>query len=218
MPLVAPLTQFPLFYCVEHPLVAHKLSLLRDKKTPAKIFRELVAEITLLIAYEATLDLSLHEVSIDTPLESMLAPMLTDRYPVIVPILRAGLGMVESFLQLIPEARIGHIGLYRDEKTLQPQQYYFKIPQNSADSPYFICDPMLATGGSTVKAIDLLKERGIRRITLVCLVAAPEGVDVVASAHPDVKIYTASLDRQLNEHSYILPGLGDAGDRLFGTK
>lgn len=218
MPLVAPLAQFPLFYCVKHPLIAHKLSLIRDKKTPAKIFRELVAEITLLIAYEATQDLSLNEVSITTPLETMLTPMLTDRYPVIVPILRAGLGMTESFLQLIPEARVGHIGLYRDEESLQPKQYYFKIPQKSENSAYFVCDPMLATGGSTAKAISLLKERGIHRITLVCLVAAPEGVNVVASAHPDVKIYTASLDRQLNEHGYILPGLGDAGDRLFGTK
>ncbi|MCD6045805.1 MAG: Uracil phosphoribosyl transferase [Gammaproteobacteria bacterium] len=218
MPLVAPLPQFPLFYCVKHPLVAHKLSLLRDKKTPAKIFRELVAEITLLIAYEATQDLSLNEVSIATPLETMLTPMLKDRYPVIVPILRAGLGMTESFLQLIPEARVGHIGLYRDEETLQPTQYYFKIPQKSEDSAYFVCDPMLATGGSIAKAISLLKERGIHRITLVCLVAVPEGVQVVATAHPDVKIYTASFDRELNEQGYILPGLGDAGDRLFGTK
>ncbi len=218
MPLVAPLPQFPLFYCVKHPLIAHKLSLLRDKTTPAKIFRELVSEVTLLIAYEATQNLELNQVSITTPLETMLTPMLKDRYPVIVPILRAGLGMTESFLQLIPEARIGHIGLYRDEESLQPKQYYFKIPRNSENSAYFICDPMLATGGSTTKAISLLKERGIRHITLVCLVAAPEGVQVVASAHPDVTIYTASLDRQLNEQGYILPGLGDAGDRIFGTK
>ena len=218
MPLTTPLAQFPSFYCVEHPLPAHKLSLLRDKTTPAKTFRELVAEITLLIAYEATQNLTLTEVGIETPLEALSAPTLKDKYPVIVPILRAGLGMTESFLQLIPEARVGHIGLYRDEETLQPKQYYFKIPQNSENSAYFVCDPMLATGGSTSKAISLLKERGIHRITLVCLVASPEGVQVVAATHPDVKIYTAALDRELNEHGYILPGLGDAGDRLFGTK
>lgn len=218
MPLVTPLPQFPLFYCVKHPLIAHKLSLLRNKETPAKIFRELVAEITLLIAYEATQDLTLKEVSIETPLELLSTPRLKDKYPVIVPILRAGLGMTESFLQLIPEARVGHIGLYRDEKALEPKQYYFKIPQNSEDSAYFICDPMLATGGSTARAIQLLKDRGIHRLTLVCLVTSPEGINVVASMHPDVKIYAAALDRQLNEHGYILPGLGDAGDRLFGTK
>ncbi len=218
MPLTSPLPASPLFYCVSHPLLAHKLSLLRDKTTVSKIFRELVAEITLLIAYEATQDLALTEVTVSTPLETISTPTLKDKYPVIVPILRAGLGMTESFLQLIPEARVGHVGLYRDEETLQPMQYYFKIPHNSQDSAYFVCDPMLATGGSTAKAIELLKERGIHRITLVCLVASPEGVAVVSQAHPDVKIYAASLDRELNEQGYILPGLGDAGDRLFGTK
>lgn len=210
--------KFPMLFEVQHPLLQHKLSLLRQKETTKKDFKELLTEITLLLAYEATQKLPLGNKTISTPLETFKAPVLTGKKPVILPILRAGIGMVDGFLSLIPSARVGHIGLYRDEKTLQPHFYYFKIPKQSQNRQFFICDPMLATGGSSVEAINHLKAEGIKKITFVCVVAAPEGVKHLAKAHPDIPIYTASLDRELNQHGYILPGLGDAGDRLFGTK
>ena len=206
------------FRCVDHPLIKNKISLLRRKSTGQKECRELIYEITLLLVYEATRDLALTTTTIETPLESFTAPCLPEmNKPVIVPILRAGLGMVDAFLTLIPEARVGHIGLFRDEHTLQHHQYYFKIPKDSANSRIFVCDPMLATGGSVSAAIHQLKECQVFDIVFVCIVAAPEGVQYLTTEHPELPIYTASLDRQLNDHGYILPGLGDAGDRLFGT-
>lgn len=210
--------EFPNLYVVRHPLLMHKLSLLRDISTSKKDFKELVNEITILLVYEATKDLPMTTQTMQTPLETFEAPVLSGKKPVILPILRAGIGMVDGFLSLIPSARVGHIGLYRNEETLEPQFYYFKIPKQSEDRHFFICDPMLATGGSALETINRLKAEGIKKITLVCLVAAPEGVQRVSNAHPDVPIFLASLDRQLNAHGYILPGLGDAGDRLFGTK
>ena len=209
---------FPMLYCVDHPLIQHKLSLLRRRSTVQKEFRELIYEITLLLVYEASRDLPLTTTMVETPLETFPAPCLAAaNKPVIVPILRAGLGMVDAFLTLLPEARVGHIGLFRNEETLEPQQYYFKIPKDSAQSRVFVCDPMLATGGSVAAAIHQLKKHQVHDIVFVCVVAAPEGVEHLTKAHPDVPIYTAGLDRQLNENGYILPGLGDAGDRLFGT-
>ena len=204
-------------HIVKHPLLQHKLNLLRDVSTSRKTFRELVSEITLLLAYESTKHLSLRKRTIKTPLETMEAELLTEEDPVIVPILRAGLGMVDGLLTLLPTARVGHIGLYRDENTLEPHPYYIKIPKQSEQNTYFLCDPMLATGGTVAHAASQLKQRGIKNIILICLVSAPEGVIHMCNAHPDIPIYTAVLDRQLNEHGYILPGLGDAGDRLFGT-
>ncbi|MDX2164759.1 MAG: uracil phosphoribosyltransferase [Gammaproteobacteria bacterium] len=209
---------FPNLVEVKHPLLQHKLSSLREAKTTTKEFNELTREITLLLAYEATKDLPITHKNIKTPLETFDAPFMMGKKPVILPILRAGLGMVDGFLTLMPSARVGHIGLYRDEETLEPQFYYFKIPPNSQHRQFFICDPMLATGGSAVDTINRLKKTGIKKMIFVCLVAAPEGVKKMLDAHPDVMIYTASLDRQLNSHGYILPGLGDCGDRLFGTK
>lgn len=210
--------KFPNLYQVYHPLILHKLSQLRECTTSKKEFKELLEEITKLLVYEATKDLPLTTRRIQTPLETIDAPILQGKKPVVLPILRAGLGMVDGVLSLIPSARVGHIGLYRNEETLQPELYYFKIPKNSEDRHFFICDPMLATGGSICKAIDLLKERGVKHISLLCIVAAPEGAKKLTETHPDVKIFTAHLDRQLNEKGYILPGLGDAGDRLFGTR
>lgn len=209
---------FPNLIEVQHPLLLHKLSSLREAKTTTKEFNELAREITLLLAYEATKDLPLTHKNIKTPLETFQAPFMKGKKPVIVPILRAGLGMVDGFLTLMPSARVGHIGLYRDEKTLEPQFYYYKIPPNSQDRQIFVCDPMLATGGSAVDAISRLKKSGLKKIIFVCLVAAPEGVKKMLAHHPDIKIYTASLDRELNSQGFILPGLGDCGDRLFGTK
>ena len=209
---------FANFYSVEHPLIAHKMSILRNKHSSKKTFKEMVEEITLLLVYEATKDLPLTSVQIDTPLETIEAPILAGKKPVILPILRAGIGMVDSFLQLMPGARVGHIGMYRNEETLQPESYYFKIPAQSEDRHFFVCDPMLATGGSATDAITQLKTEGIKNITFVCIVAAPQGAEKLATAHPDVSVYTASLDRDLNQAGYILPGLGDAGDRLFGTR
>lgn len=206
------------FYEINHPLVKHKLSLLRDKNLSKKQFKELVDEITLFIGYEATKHLPLTTKTIKTPLEAFEGPCLTGKKPVILPILRAGIGMVDSLLKLMPSARVGHIGLYRNESTLEPVLYYFKIPANSKDRHFFICDPMLATGGSAIEAIYQLKKRGISTITFVCIVAAPEGVENLQKHHPDVVIYAANLDRALNEQGYILPGLGDAGNRMFGTK
>ncbi|MCD6047314.1 MAG: uracil phosphoribosyltransferase [Gammaproteobacteria bacterium] len=210
--------EFPNFRLVCHPLLSHKLTQLRDVKTPKKEFNELVREITQLLVYEATKDLPMEMIKIQTPLEVMESPALAGKKPVILPILRAGIGMVDGFLANIPSARVGHIGLFRNEETLQPQLYYFKIPKQSEDRQFYICDPMLATGGSAIATIKKLKEAGVSRITFVCLVAAPEGVKKLLEAYPDVPIFSASLDRQLSDHGYILPGLGDAGDRLFGTK
>ncbi len=209
---------FPNLHLVEHPLIAHKMALLRDRATATKTFKELVHEITLFLAYEVTKDLPTTTKTIHTPLESYKATVMSGKKPVILPILRAGIGMVEGFLQLMPSARVGHIGLYRDEATLTPHRYYFKIPAASEDRQFFVCDPMLATGGSACIAIDELKARNIQRIVFICLVAAPEGVKQMLEHHPDVDVFTAALDRQLSDKGYILPGLGDAGDRLFGTR
>ncbi|CAA9337365.1 MAG: Uracil phosphoribosyltransferase [uncultured Gemmatimonadaceae bacterium] len=210
--------EFPTLSVVRHPLVRHKLTLLRDRRTPKKIFKELVDEIAMLMAYEATSDLALEDVAVDTPLERMTGQQVSGKKLTLVPILRAGLGLVEGVLRLVPSARVGHIGLYRDHNTLQPVDYYFKVPSDASERDFFLLDPMLATGGSAVSAVDSLKRAGAARIRFLCLVAAPEGVRRLGAAHPDVSIYAASLDRELNEQGYILPGLGDAGDRLFGTR
>lgn len=210
--------QFANFYEVQHPLILHKLSVLRDVNTDKKNFKELVNEISLLLVYEVTKELPITMEPIETPLERCELPMLAGKKPVILPILRAGIGMVDGFLTLMPSARVAHIGLYRDETTLQPQLYYFKIPPHSKDRQFYICDPMLATGGSAVAAINKLKESGVRKITFVCILAAPDGVARVCQAHPDVSVFAVCLDRKLNKKGYILPGLGDAGDRMFGTK
>ena len=210
--------QFPNLTVVEHPLIQHKLAVLRDRNTSKKIFREVVDEITMLLAYEATRDLPLEPIEIETPLERTTAYIVSGKKLVLVPILRAGLGMVEAMLRLMPAVRVGHIGLYRDHDTLQPVEYYFKIPSDPEARDFFILDPMLATGGSAAAAVQLLKDHGAARVRLVSLVAAPEGVRTLLDRHPDVQIIAAALDRQLNEHGYILPGLGDAGDRLFGTR
>jgi uracil phosphoribosyltransferase len=203
---------------IRHPLLQHKLTLLRDHATPTKIFKELVDELAMLMAYEATKDLALQQVSVRTPLEETSGMKVRGKKLTLVPILRAGLGMVEGILRLIPSARVGHIGIYRDHSTLEPVDYYFKIPRDTEERDFFVLDPMLATGGSAVAAVSSLKRSGAQRIRFLCLVAAPEGVQRMERAHPDVPIYAAALDRQLNEHGYILPGLGDAGDRLFGTR
>lgn len=203
---------------VKHPLLLHKLSSLRNIKTSTKEFKELAHEITIFLVYEATKNLPLTTQMIKTPLETFAAPVLDGKKPVILPILRAGIGMVDGFLTLMPSARVGHIGLFRNEETLLPECYYFKIPKHSEDRQFFICDPMLATGGSAIETINRLKAQNIKKITFVCLVAAPEGIKKLLETHPDVPIFAASLDRQLNQQGYILPGLGDAGDRMFGTK
>jgi uracil phosphoribosyltransferase len=203
---------------VGHPLIQHKLSLLRDASTPTKIFKELVDELAMLMAYEATKDLALQQVPVRTPLEETVGMKVRGKKLTLVPILRAGLGMVEGVLRLVPSARVGHIGIYRDHSTLEPVDYYFKIPRDTEERDFFLLDPMLATGGSAVAAVSSLKRSGAQRIRFLCLVAAPEGVQRLEHAHPDVPIYAAALDRQLNDHGYILPGLGDAGDRLFGTR
>ncbi len=203
---------------VRHPLVQHKIALLRDRNTPTKIFKELVDEIAMLMAYEATADLPLEACRVDTPLETTTGARVSGKKLVLVPILRAGLGMVDGILRLIPSARVGHIGLYRDHETLEPVDYYFKIPADASEREFFVLDPMLATGGSAVAAVSRLKHAGATRIRFLCLVAAPAGVARLHGAHPDVPIIAAALDRELNAHGYILPGLGDAGDRLFGTR
>lgn len=201
-----------------HPLIQHKVAILRDEKTSMKLFRELVEEITTLMVYEAFKDVPTKKVMVQTPLELTEQTMVADGAVTIVPILRAGLGMVNGVHTLFPNARVGHIGLYRDEETLEPHEYYCKLPQGIEDSVAILLDPMLATGGSAVGAIDLLKKRGCKEVRLMCIIGVPEGVEAVAKAHPDVKIYVSTMDRQLNQNGYILPGLGDAGDRLFGTK
>ena len=202
---------------IDHPLIQHKLTILRKKETSSADFRKLLEEITMLMGYEATRDLPLEDVEIETPIQKTVGKRLTGKKIAIVPVLRAGFGMVQGLFDLIPSARIGVIGLYRDPETLKPVEYYCKLP-NIENRSFIIVDPMLATGGSSVAAIQMLKDRGVKDIRLMCLVAAPEGVDTVNKAHPDVKIYTAAVDECLNEHGYIVPGLGDAGDRIFGTK
>jgi uracil phosphoribosyltransferase len=211
-------SQFPTLRVVSHPLVQHKLSILRDRATPTKIFKELVEEIAMLMAYEATADMPMQDVRVETPLESTVGRQLSGKKLTLVPILRAGLGMVDGIYRLAPNARIGHIGLYRNHDTLEPVDYYFKIPGDTADRDFFVLDPMLATGGSAVSAVTSLKSAGATRIRFLCLVAAPEGVRRLAAEHADVVVFCASLDRELNAQGYILPGLGDAGDRLFGTR
>jgi uracil phosphoribosyltransferase len=203
---------------VDHPLVLHKLSLMRDKNTPSAVFRQLLREISLLLAYEVTRDLPMTTQKIETPLTEMDAPILKGKKLVIVSILRAGSGLLEGMLDLLPSARIGHIGLYRDPVTLKPIEYYFKVPSDIGERPVIVVDPMLATGNSTAYAIAKLKEAGAKDVRLVCLLSAPEGIRRVAKDHPDVPIYTAAVDSHLNDHGYIVPGLGDAGDRMFGTK
>ena len=210
--------KFPNFHEVNHPLIQHKLTLLRDTKTSKNEFNLLVKEITVLLTYEATKDLPITTKIVKTPLEKFKSKVLAGIKPVIVPILRAGLGMVDGFLELMPSARVGHIGLFRDEKTLKPHFYYFKIPKDSKNRDFFVCDPMLATGGSAVEAVTRLKTAGVHKIVFVCIIAAPEGVTKFCKAHPDVQIFAAHLDRELNKDGYIMPGLGDAGDRMFGTK
>lgn len=201
-----------------HPLIQHKVTLMRSVETGSKDFRQLLDEITLLMGYEITRDLPLEDVDVQTPLVKMVGKRIAGKKLGIVPILRAGLGMVHGMLDLIPTAKVGHIGLYRDPETLKPVEYYCKLPSDIAERTFIVTDPMLATGGSASAAITLLKEKGAKHIQLMCLVAAPEGVEVVNKNHPDVTIFVAALDECLNEHGYILPGLGDAGDRIFGTK
>ena len=209
---------FPNLTVLTHPLIQHKLTILRDRHTTTRDFKQLVNEIATLMAYEVTKDLSTEPVTIETPLEVMEGIQVSGKKLTLVPILRAGLGMVEGIAQLIPSARVGHIGLYRDHDTLRPVDYYFKIPADEIERDFFVLDPMLATGGSAVAAVTALKQAGARRIRFLCLVAAPEGVQRMLENHPDVAVFTAALDRELSPVGYILPGLGDAGDRLFGTR
>jgi uracil phosphoribosyltransferase len=203
---------------IDHPLLQHKLAFIRDKETGSKDFRELVREVAMLMAYEVTRDLPLEEVDVQTPVAVAKCKRLAGEKLGIIPVLRAGLGMVDGILELYPTARVGHIGLYRDPESLKPVEYYCKLPSDLADRELILVDPMLATGGSCVAALDLVKRKGGKKIKLLCLIAAPEGIKVVQEAHPDVDIYTAAVDDYLNDHAYIIPGLGDAGDRLFGTK
>jgi uracil phosphoribosyltransferase len=206
------------FFKVSHPLIEHKLSILRDKNTSTKEFRELVIELSMLLAYEATRYLPLEEITVETPISTAKGYMIMGKKLSVVPILRAGLVMAEGILKLIPSARVGHIGLYRDPETLKPVPYYCKLPNDINERDVFVVDPMLATGGSAVTAIDILKEKGCKKIIFISLISAPEGRDLVLSKHPDVDFFVASIDERLNDHGYIVPGLGDAGDRLFGTR
>ena len=206
------------FQVISHPLIQHKLSILRQTSTSTKDFRELVNEIAMLMGYEVSRDLPVEDVEIQTPMAKTVLKQLSGKKLAIVPILRAGIGMVDGLLSLVPAAKVGHIGMYRDEETLQPVEYLVKLPEDIDQRQIFVVDPMLATGGSAILAIDSLKKRGAANIKFVCLVAAPEGVKALKEAHPDIDIYTAALDEKLNENGYIVPGLGDAGDRLFGTK
>ncbi|MBQ7242180.1 MAG: uracil phosphoribosyltransferase [Firmicutes bacterium] len=205
-------------HIIDHPLIQHKLTIMRDKNTGSKDFRELLEEIALLLGYEVTRDFPLEDVEIETPLEKMTAKTISGKKVAIVPILRAGIGMIDGLVQLLPVARIGHIGLYRDETTHKPVVYYCKLPSDIDQRFVILTDPMLATGGSACDAISMLKESGCTNIRLMCLVSAPEGVEKVQAMHPDVDIYTCALDRCLDENCYLRPGLGDAGDRIFGTK
>lgn len=205
-------------FIMDHPLIQHKLTLIRDKNTGSKEFREMISEIATLICFEATRDLPLMEVEIETPVAVARTKVISGKKLAFVPILRAGLGMVEGVLRLVPAAKVGHIGLYRDPETLQPVNYYCKLPSDIGERDVIILDPMLATGGSGVEAIRVLKEKGVRSIKYMCVIAAPEGLKAITDRYSDVKIYCAALDERLNENGYIVPGLGDAGDRLFGTK
>ena len=203
---------------MDHPLIQHKVGLIRKKETGSKEFRELIGEIAMYMCYEATRDLKLTDVEIETPICRTTVKELSGKKLAVVPILRAGLGMVEGMLAMIPAAKVGHIGLYRDPETLKPVEYYCKLPADSNEREVFVVDPMLATGGSAVAAIQMLKDKGVKNIRFLCIIAAPEGVEAMKKAHPDVDIYIGALDQHLNEHGYIVPGLGDAGDRIFGTK
>ena len=205
-------------YVFDHPLIQHKLTYIRDKNTGTKEFRELVDEVATLMAFEITRDLPLEEIEVETPVTTAKTKVLSGKKIAIVPILRAGIGMVDGVLKLIPAAKVGHIGLYRDPETLKPVEYYAKLPADVEERDFIIVDPMLATGGSAVEAINSLKRRGAKNIKFMCLIAAPEGVKAIQEQHDDVDIYIAALDEKLNDHGYIVPGLGDAGDRLFGTK
>ena len=203
---------------MDHPLIQHKVGLIRKKETGSKEFRELIGEIAMYMCYEATRDLKLTDIEIETPICRTTVKELSGKKLAVVPILRAGLGMVEGMLAMIPAAKVGHIGLYRDPETLKPVEYYCKLPADSNEREVFVVDPMLATGGSAVAAIQMLKDKGVKNIRFLCIIAAPEGVEAMKKAHPDVDIYIGALDQHLNEHGYIVPGLGDAGDRIFGTK
>ena len=205
-------------HVIDHPMIQHKLTIMRDKNTPSKDFRELLYEISLIMGYEVTRDFPLKEVEIETPMEKTTMKMIAGKKVALVPILRAGLGMVEGLLALLPVARVGHIGLYRDESTHKPVPYYCKLPKGISERMVILTDPMLATGGSAIDAISQIKKRGVTRIRFMCTIAAPEGLAALQEAHPDVQIYCAACDSHLNEHNYIVPGLGDAGDRIFGTK
>ncbi|WP_436670326.1 uracil phosphoribosyltransferase [Lactiplantibacillus argentoratensis] len=206
------------FEVLDHPLIQHKLTIIREKNCGTKVFREMVNEISTLMAYEVSRDMPLKDIEIETPIAKSTQKTLAGKKVAIVPILRAGLGMVDGFLNMIPAAKVGHVGMYRDEKTLKPVEYFVKLPSDISQRQLFVVDPMLATGGSAIMAMDMLKKRGASNIKFMCLVAAPEGVEALRDAHPDIDIYTAALDDHLNEDGYIVPGLGDAGDRLFGTK
>ncbi len=203
---------------MKHPLIKHKISLIRDKGTGTKDFRDLVNELSMLMAYEVTYDLPLKEVIIETPVARAKTEVICGKHIAIVPILRAGLGMVDGFVKLMPSAKIGHVGVYRDPESLKPVKYYYKMPEDIVDRDVIVVDPMLATGGSACGCIDLLKEEGVKNIKFVCLIAAPEGIEEVQKFHDDVEIFVGNIDEKLNDHAYIVPGLGDAGDRLFGTK
>ena len=203
---------------MDHPLIQHKIGLLRRKETGSRDFRALVSEIAMYMCYEATRDLKLRDVEIETPICRTTAKELSGKKLAVVPILRAGLGMVEGMLAMIPAAKVGHIGLYRDPKTLEPVEYYCKLPADSDEREVFVVDPMLATGGSSAAAVQMLKDRGVKSIRFLCIIAAPEGVEKMRNAHPDVDLYIGAMDERLNEHGYIVPGLGDDGDRIFGTK
>jgi len=205
-------------YVLNHPLITHKLAILRDKNTGTKEFRELVTEISTILVYESMWDAKLEETTIETPLEKLDTGMLDEDKYAIVPILRAGMGMVDGVLNVIPNAKIGHIGLYRDEETFQPVEYYYKMPEGIDKREVLVVDPMLATGGSASATISRLKQDGVTKVKLLCIVAAPDGIKCIEEDHPDVKIFCATVDRELNENAYILPGLGDAGDRVYGTK
>ena len=205
-------------FIMDHPLIQHKITLLRDKNTSSKEFRELISEVTMLMCYEATRDLPLKQVEIETPIAVTKAKVISGRKLAFVPILRAGIGMVDGILTLVPAAKVGHIGLYRDPDTHEPVEYYCKLPSDIDEREVIVLDPMLATGGSAIDAISQLKSRGVKQIKFMCIIAAPEGMEALMEAHPDVQIYCGALDGHLNEDKYIVPGLGDAGDRIFGTK
>lgn len=205
-------------FVFDHPLIQHKISLMRDKRTTTKEFRELVSEVAMLMAYEVTRDLPLEEIEIETPIAMAKTKVLAGKKLALVPILRAGLGMVDGMLNLLPMAKVGHIGLYRDPKTLEPVEYYCKLPEDARERELVVLDPMLATGGSASAAVSFLKQKGITNIKFMCLIAAPEGIERLHRDHPDVPIFCAAKDEKLNDHAYIVPGLGDAGDRLFGTR